>query len=301
MRTLHLDSGRWMRGGQRQALYLMEGLAQAGHQVVLLARPGSPLWEGAARSGIEVRRLGVLSIACWSRRMDLTHAHDARSHSLAALAARPPLVVARRVAFPVGRGLLSRWKYGRAARYIAISQAARGTLLAAGIPAERISVVYDGVRLPERVAEPGEAGRLVAPATDDPRKGSALVRQAAEMAGVEVHFSSDLETDLPAARAFLYISSQEGLGSAVLLAMAHGVPVVASRVGGLTEAIEPETSGLLVENTPAAIAQAIRRLGCDGGLARRLAEGARQRAERLFPVSAMVEGTLRVYREVLSC
>ena len=53
-----------------------------------------------------------------ARRNDLMHAHDARSHTLGAFLRRIPLVVSRRVAFPVG----SRWKYGRARRYLAVSE-----------------------------------------------------------------------------------------------------------------------------------------------------------------------------------
>ena len=44
---------------------------------------------------------------------------------------------------------------------------------------------------------------------------------------------------------FVYITESEGLGSAVLLAMAAGTPVIASRVGGLPEAIEDGVNGLL--------------------------------------------------------
>ena len=51
MRTLHVDSGRELRGGQWQALYLIERLSDA----VLLARAGSPLFAEAALRKLEVR------------------------------------------------------------------------------------------------------------------------------------------------------------------------------------------------------------------------------------------------------
>ena len=47
MRLLHIDAGREMRGGQWQVLYLLERLAAAGHNITLLARLGSPLYEKA--------------------------------------------------------------------------------------------------------------------------------------------------------------------------------------------------------------------------------------------------------------
>ena len=48
MRVLHLDAGREMRGGQWQVLRLMEGLATAGVESTLLARPGAPLYPRCA-------------------------------------------------------------------------------------------------------------------------------------------------------------------------------------------------------------------------------------------------------------
>src|SRR5579863_1797764 len=113
MRVLHLDGGREMRGGQWQVLRLMEGLRAAGHQNVLLARAGSPLYAAAGRRSLEVYPLRFAAVLRRSRTADIVHAHDARSHTLAALAGARRLVVSRRVAFPVHRGFASRWKYAR--------------------------------------------------------------------------------------------------------------------------------------------------------------------------------------------
>jgi glycosyltransferase involved in cell wall biosynthesis len=97
------------------------------------------------------------------------------------------------------------------------------------------------------------------------------------------------------ARLFLYITRSEGLGSAVLLAMAAGVPVIASGVGGLPEIVQHERTGLLTENTPQAIAGAVRRLTEDRALARALAAQARAVVEQEFSVDRMVAGTIGVY------
>lgn len=298
MRLLHIDTGREMRGGQWQVLYLLERLAAAGHRVTLLGRPGSPLYEKARAEILDVRPADLLSIPGLSFEADLVHVHDARAHTLAAIAAMRPVVVSRRVAFPVKTGLLSRWKYGRARCYIAVSEYVKARLVAAGIAEERVAVVYDGVPL-GLVAERAPGGIVVAPATEDPRKGTPLVRAAAAQAGIEVHFSSDLARDLPRAAAFVYISEAEGLGSGALLAMAAGVPVIASRVGGLVEAVIHGETGLLVENTPAEIAAALTNLRDDPESARRMGASGRRRAEDCFSAERMVEQTLRVYDRVL--
>jgi glycosyltransferase involved in cell wall biosynthesis len=128
-------------------------------------------------------------------------------------------------------------------------------------------------------------------------KGSDLVARA----GLEVHRSSDLASDLTDAGVFVYVTRQEGLGSAVLMAMAAGVPVVASRVGGLPEIVEDGVTGLLVDNAPEAIAAAVIRLLEDRALAAGLAEGARRQVEQRFTASAMASNTLAVYERVLSC
>src|SRR5215472_6819046 len=99
MNILHLDSGREMRGGQWQVLALHRGLVQQGYGSLLLARPEAPLFSAAKSEALPVAEWGKLSLLAESPRMDVVHAHDARSHSIAALFAKPPLVVSRRVAF----------------------------------------------------------------------------------------------------------------------------------------------------------------------------------------------------------
>jgi hypothetical protein len=202
-------------------------------------------------------------------------------------------LVARRVAFLVR----SRWKYSRAKRYLAVSEFVKSVLVAGGVPAERITVVYDGVPLLEQAQGPD----VVAPANaGDPRKGAPLVMEAARLAGVALNFSTDLERDLRRAAIFVYITHSEGLGSAALLAMGAGVPVVASRTGGLPEAIRHGENGLLVENDAASIAAAIRTLMDGGDLARRIGEAARRTVLEKFTVDHMVRRTMEVYSQMLN-
>ncbi len=286
-----------MRGGQYQVLRLAAGLAGKGFEQVVLAPAGSPLLCAAVGQGLDARPLSVAAAASLARRSDLVHAHDARAHTLGALVSLAPLVVSRRVAFPVRTSVASRWKYARARHYIAVSEFVRSRLVEAGIPGERVSVVYDGVD----AAEPSRpAGVVLAVDTSDPKKGTALVAEAARMAGVSVLFTRDLARDLARASLFVYVTFEEGLGSAALMAMAAGVPVVASRVGGLPEAVDDGETGLLVENAPAAIAAAMRRVLDDPALAGRMGARGREQAREKFSTSRMVEGTISVYRRVLS-
>jgi glycosyltransferase involved in cell wall biosynthesis len=164
------------------------------------------------------------------------------------------------------------------------------------VPAERIAVVYDGVP----VLDLAQGNQVISPAAGgDPQKGEPLARESARLAGVDLKLSTDLEQDLRQAAVFVYITHSEGLGSGVLLAMAAGLPVVASNVGGLPEVVRHGENGLLVENQPQAIADAIRRLLDDPAFARRLGAAARTAVIEQFSVDHMVRRTMEVYRQVL--
>jgi glycosyltransferase involved in cell wall biosynthesis len=174
------------------------------------------------------------------------------------------------------------------------------TLLDAGIPNDRITVVYDGVSIDTKL--PRQEGRsgIVALDSDDPGKCQQIVEQAAAIANIPVRFSKNLVQDLQTAAVFVYITELEGLGSAALLAMASGAVVLASRVGGLPEIVEDGITGLLTTNDPATIAQGIARLLNDPVLARRLSTAARIRVEKDFTIDHMVNGTVQVYERMLS-
>jgi hypothetical protein len=228
-----------------------------------------------------------------ARRHDLMHAHDARTHTLGAIVRGAPLVVARRVAFPIGAGqIASKWKYARARRYIAVSEFVKQVLIEGGVPAALISVVYDGVPLIEREAPGNEIIAL--------RKGAALATEAAAIANLPILLTDDLEYELRRASMLVYITHAEGLGSGALLAMSAGVPVIASNLGGLPEIVRHRETGLLVDNDPAAIAAAIRELLDHPDLARSLAAEARRAVRERFTVEHMVRGTIEVYRQVLA-
>jgi hypothetical protein len=265
----------------------------------LLTPDGSPLMQLALKDGIDARPLGIAALASAASGVRLIHAHDARAHTLALLGGKPA-VVSRRVAFPVRRGVGSRWKYARAAHYIAVSQCVKQTLLDAGIAADKITVVYDGVSIDAKRPQTEARSGIVALDSEDPGKCRQIVKQAAAIANVPVQFSKSLVQDLQTAAVFVYITELEGLGSAALLAMASGAVVLASRVGGLPEIIEDGVTGLLTTNDPASIAERITRLLNDPVLARRLSTAARIRVEKDLTIDHMVNGTVQVYERMLS-
>jgi hypothetical protein len=292
MRILQLDTGRQLRGGQRQILLLMRGLRNAGIEQTLLARAGAPLLEQAIAEGFQARPISLASIFAHSGRAAIAHCHDGRSHALAALASRCPVAVSRRVAFAVGRGWLDRWKYRRAAVYLAVSEYAAGQLTAAGVPAEKISIVRDGIVPPVHLSD--RTGGVLALDFDDPLKGGDLLATLS----TPVTLTRDLTAGLCTASVFLYLSQMEGLGSAALMAMAYGVPVVASRVGGLPEVVRHGETGFCVGNGREEIDEALRALRDDPERARLMGERAREWVVAECHADHTVRRTLDIYKEL---
>lgn len=361
--TIHVNTERGWRGGEHQMMYLARGLHARGHAAHVVCRPNSPCAEKAAAAGLPVhpltvhgdldflagRRLGRLARELGA---DIVHAHTSRAHLPAVFgkwfAGGPTrCVVHRRVDFSIHKLplRLAGWKYRWGVdRYIAITEAVKGIMLADGIPAERISVVHSctdlsrfegivrkpGLRaelgVPEQAPLIGTLGALVG------HKGHCTLLEAAARvlaAAPETFFvivgEGPLRADLEAQAKALGISGRvrmpgqrsdvaqclaeldlfcmssrgEGLGTAVLEAMAMRRPVVVTDAGGLPEVVRDGVNGRVVPaRDGAALAGALLDVLRDPATARRLAEAGRRTVEEEFTAERMVERTLAVYESL---
>lgn len=110
----------------------------------------------------------------------------------------------------------------------------------------------------------------------------------------------DVPNILARANIFTLISKWEGFPISILEAMRAGLPVVASDVGGVSEAVvDGETGFLVPRGDVAALRQRLQQLIVDPELRERMGKAGRQRFEALFTVDRMLEQTLHVYEEVL--
>jgi sugar transferase (PEP-CTERM/EpsH1 system associated) len=134
---------------------------------------------------------------------------------------------------------------------------------------------------------------------DGPLRGDVETRVAdACLEGVTCLPGSTLDVAPYLARMDLFVlgSKREGISNTILEAMAAGLPVVATATGGNVELVEDGRCGFLVEpGCPAKLADAIARYVVDPALARQHGAAARERAERLFSLDAMVAGYSALY------
>jgi len=92
---------------------------------------------------------------------------------------------------------------------------------------------------------------------------------------------------------------REGLGLALLEALASGKPVVATDVGGISSIVENNINGFLVEpSKPKALAESVLRLLKDKALYAKMAQAGRETVVKKFSINGMADRTEEVYKEV---
>lgn len=139
--------------------------------------------------------------------------------------------------------------------------------------------------------------------------GEGPMRPALESAVAECSLQSRVQlagarNDIPDALremdVFVLPSLAEGISNTILEAMATGLPIVATRVGGNSELIEDERTGALVETGDwSALADRLIAYASDAALRARHGRAARARAEREFSLDAMVLSYTALYDSLL--
>lgn len=173
MRVLYVDLEREWRGGQSQALLTLGGLRQRGHEVELLAARDSPLANRALENGINVHQVPRTGLRGWAaramrslmarRRFEIVHLNEPHALTAAWLARahkQLPLLLSRRIGFPLQKNAVSQARYRTVERFVANSKDVAQSLIDSGIASERISIVNEGVEIsPLRTAEQRSTAR----------------------------------------------------------------------------------------------------------------------------------------------
>lgn len=112
-------------------------------------------------------------------------------------------------------------------------------------------------------------------------------------------FRADADALYAAADAFVLSSRSEGLPMVILEAMISGLPVIATRVGGVPEVIGQDRGLLVDRESPEQLVDAMRRLAADVGLRETLGRNARAYATAYHSVDRMTEQYLDVFQKVV--
>ena len=200
-----------------------------------------------------------------------------------------------------------------------------------GLPPERIPVIYNGIDLsrciPKTTYETGETVTILHVGRFDVPKNHAglleafrLLRETHPECHLRLVGDGDLRLRMEAlakekeisdavefcgmqsnvypylhdADIFTLPSIYEGNPMTIIEAMGTGLPIVASRVGGIPDMIHDGESGILVEPEPRAVCDALARMVEDGALRRRLGENAKAQS-RQFSAEHMAEDYLTCY------
>jgi glycosyltransferase involved in cell wall biosynthesis len=114
-------------------------------------------------------------------------------------------------------------------------------------------------------------------------------------------YGSDKIAFLRKADVFVYPSYHEGMPIAVLEAMACGLPVVATRVGGLPDLVTDGANGLLVEpGKPDQLATALQKIFLENGLRRPMQRKSREIAFERYDIEQRVAQLVDIYKAALS-
>jgi L-malate glycosyltransferase len=227
---------------------------------------------------------------------------------------------------------MQRTAYAFAHRIVANSRAAASRLELERVPRRKITVVSNGLDLRPFRTPPAPKSRLrkvIVVANLRPEKGHEVLVDAAanvllrvpdarfelvgdgpcrdplvervRSLGIERAFTfrghrNDIPACLAAADIFVLPSRSEAFPNAVLEAMAAGLPIVASAVGGIVELITDNRTGLLVPaDDPASLCARLVRLMADSSLGSRLGDAARSEAHSRYSFDRMVAEIDRLY------
>ncbi|MCH8545147.1 MAG: glycosyltransferase family 4 protein [Cryomorphaceae bacterium] len=186
MRVLHVSSAKTWRGGEQQVAYLIHALGKLGVNQQLACIHNGELHKKMQGfiDCIPYKKKSALNLSfAWRLKrlckdVDLIHVHDSHAHTAAYISARlgntTPIVVHRRVDFPISKGASSKRKYNHPsiAKIICVSHLIKAVVEKGIIAQEKAVTVHSGVD-PKRFDKPSDAlHNLLGLSSDTPLVGN---------------------------------------------------------------------------------------------------------------------------------
>jgi glycosyltransferase involved in cell wall biosynthesis len=164
MRILHINLERGWRGGERQTLYLMEGLKKLGYENHLMTRKNDLFIQQALKCDFtpKIIKKPFLLHGPFLRHFDIIQLHEVRGLQLAVFwkfLHGQPLVFTRRVDNMPSNHVFTRFKYNQVDHLIAISGKIKSVMVEWGFDPGRISVIPSAVSLVSK-AQPAQVQKL---------------------------------------------------------------------------------------------------------------------------------------------
>ena len=362
MRVLHISSPKTWRGGEQQLMYLVEELNKVGVWQIVMCPFNSLVHKYCLKNhinhvtyfkGFSANPMVAFRVShiCKRENLDLIHVHDSHAHTFAVLSTvisnnQLPIIVSRRVDFPIQSGPISTFKYNhpRISKILCVSSAIKDVMMPSIEDPTKLEVVYSGVdlskfdreglppslreelgldsdvllignvaalaphkdyatfiRTAKCVIESGAKVHFLAIGDGPSRK---VVEECIAEFGMEKHitllgFRDDIIDILPQLDIFLITSETEGLGTSILDAQVAGVPIVATKAGGIIEVVQQEENGLSAEVADdEMLAEQVLRYVNDTGLRIKMAEAAKESVKK-FSKTETAKRTKVVYELVL--
>ena len=160
---LHISTPKSWRGGEQQIAYLYEELNLRGVKQYLLCPKDSEMSKKGKSLGwniIERRKTMAIdpffarkvSLVCKQKKIDIVHAHDSHAHSFAVISAsffgnKTPIIVSRRVDFPISRSSIKKYNHKSIKRIICVSDAIKRLIEPDIINKTILKTIHSGIDL----------------------------------------------------------------------------------------------------------------------------------------------------------
>lgn len=289
-----------------------------------------PLVEGADVVHTHDRRAGLFGrLAGRLRRARVVHTLHGMPEEIAARIGRadapdPPGVSRGRITWLVHGYLRIEAALTRLGHVVSPSQAMADFMVSHGFPARLVHVIPYGMEVAENGAARAERERLVAgvAANLEYWKGIDVLLDAARLVqsplrleiygvgskqaelerqaeGLDAHFNGFVQDPLATLDVLVQPSRADNLPLAILEAMAAGLPVIGTRVGGIPELVVDGETGLLVEpERPEELAAALDSLAADPVRRAELGRRGRERVREHFSADGVAARTVELYEEL---
>lgn len=162
MKILHLSSERTWRGGEQQIAYLIDESSKNNIESIVACRKGSafsiyckkeniPFVEIGFKNEVDLFSAYKIKQICKLHHVDIVHAHSSHSQAIGVLSSvlgnKRPIILSRKVDFPIKNNWLSRWKFNHKSiqHIICVSNAIKKIILPDLKNKTHLSVVHDGI------------------------------------------------------------------------------------------------------------------------------------------------------------